>query len=170
MSEQIQELQVLAGFLSEPCEESLGVLAEVAGQLDWLSPEALAELEAVSLEQWQVEHTRLFVSGHPKTPCMPFESVWIDGQMMGEATLINSQLYQAAGFEVTEDLPADFLATQLQFLAHLIIHHREQEDLMHEVLMNMGGWIPKFAVAVRLNADLRIYKDWANRLEALFSL
>lgn len=90
--------------------------------------------------------------------------------MMGEATILNSQLYQSAGFNPSSALPADFLGTQLQFLAHLIEHYREQEELMHEVLINMSAWIPKFATSVRIHADLTLYKDWANRLETLFNL
>ncbi|WFE69561.1 molecular chaperone TorD family protein [Thiomicrospira sp. R3] len=170
MSVQIQELTLLAGLLAEPCEESLSVLQEVADQLPWLSAEALEQLRQTPLEQWQAEHTGLFVSGHPKTPCMPFESVWLEGQMMGEAMMAVSQLYQATGFKANPDLPADFLGTQLKFLAHLIEYHRENEKLMHEVLLNMSAWIPKFATSVRIHAHLKLYKDWANRLEALFNL
>ena len=169
MSEQVQELNLLSGLLAEPCEESLAVLEEIAPQLPWLSEQALVQLRQTPLEHWQVEHTELFISGHPKTYCMPFESVWTEGQMMGESTMRMSEYYQAAGFEISADLPADFLGTELQFLAYLIEHHREQEELMHEVLINMNAWIPKFSTSVRIHAELLLYKDWAKRLEGLFS-
>jgi TorA maturation chaperone TorD len=169
MSESVQELNLLSGLLAEPCEDSLGAIEELASQLPWLSPEALEQLRQTPLTDWQAEHTTLFVSGHPKTHCMPFESVWMEGQMMGEAVMRMSELYQVAGFEISEDLPADFLGTELQFLAYLIEHHREQEELMHEVLINMNTWIPKFTTAVRIHAELLLYKDWAKRLEVLFS-
>jgi len=168
MSEQVQELNVLSGLLAEPCEESLAALEELAPQLPWLSQEALAQLRQAPLEHWQAEHTNLFVSGHPKTHCMPFESVWMEGQMMGEAVMRVSERYQIAGFTVDTELPADFLGTELQFLAYLIEHHREQEELMHEVITDMSAWIPKFTTAVRIHGELLLYKDWAKRLEALF--
>jgi TorA maturation chaperone TorD len=169
MSESVQELNLLSGLLAEPCEDSLAAIEELAPQLPWLSAEALEQLRHTPLPDWQAEHTALFVSGHPKTHCMPFESVWMEGQMMGEAVMRINDYYQIAGFSIEADLPADFLGTELQFLAYLIEHHREQEELMHEVLDGMNAWIPKFATAVRIHADLLIYKDWAKRLEALFS-
>jgi TorA maturation chaperone TorD len=169
MSESVQELNLLSGLLAEPCEDSLAAIEELAPQLPWLSPEALTQLRETSLDHWQMEHTRLFVSGHPTTDCLPFESVWMEGQMMGEAVMRMANWYQDAGFSIESDLPADFLGTELQFLAFLIEHHREQEELMHEVLSDMNAWIPKFTTAVRIHAELLLYKDWAKRLEVLFS-
>jgi len=169
MSESVQELNLLSGLLAEPCEDSLAAIEELAPQLPWLSAQALEQLRSTPLANWQAEHTGLFVSGHPKTHCMPFESVWMEGQMMGEAVMRLNDYYQMAGFTVETDLPADFLGTELQFLAFLIEHHREQEELMHEVLSDMNAWIPKFTTAVRIHAELLLYKDWAKRLEVLFS-
>jgi TorA maturation chaperone TorD len=89
--------------------------------------------------------------------------------LMGEAVMRVNNYYQMAGFKIEAELPADFLGTELQFLAFLIEHHREQEELMHQVLTDMNAWIPKFATAVRIHAELLLYKDWAKRLEVLFS-
>jgi TorA maturation chaperone TorD len=169
MSESVQELNLLSGLLAEPCEDSLAAIEELAPQLPWLSAEALAQLQKTSLDHWQMEHTRLFISGHPKTDCLPFESVWTEGQMMGEAVMRMANWYQDANFQLETELPADFLGTELQFLAYLIEQHREQEDLLAEVLTDMNAWIPKFTTAVKIHADLLLYKDWAKRLEALFS-
>jgi TorA maturation chaperone TorD len=168
MSEQVKELDLLSALLAEPCEESLATLETLAPQLPWLSAKALAEIQQLELEHWQAEHTRLFVSGHPKTPCMPFESVWTEGQMMGEAVMRMSQWYSDAGFTVETELPFDFLGTELQFLAFMIENHREQEEHIADLLIVLQEWIPKFATAVKIHADLLLYKDWANRLEKLF--
>lgn len=169
MSEQVQELNILSGLLAEPCEESLAALEELAPQLPWLTQDAVEQLRNTPLERWQAEHTGLFISGHPKTHCIPFESVWVEGYMMGEPVMRMSDYYQIAGFSVDTQLPADFLGTELQFLAYLIEHHREQEELMHEVITDLNAWIPKFATSVRIHAELLLYKDWAKRLEVLFS-
>jgi TorA maturation chaperone TorD len=168
MSEQVKELDILSALLAEPCEESLATLEELAPQLPWLSAEALIQLQQTPLEHWQAEHTRLFVSGHPKTPCMPFESVWTEGQMMGETVLRMSQWYGDAGFKVEAELPTDFLGTELQFLAFMIEHHREAEEQIADLLLSLQAWIPKFATAVKIHTDLLLYKDWAKRLETLF--
>ena len=169
MSESVQELNQLSGLLAEPCEDSLAAIEELAPQLPWLSAQAIEQLKNTPLEHWQAEHTRLFISGHPKTECVPFESVWTEGQMMGEAATRIHQFYQAAGFTPDTALPEDFLGTELQFLAFLIQHHREQEEALHEMLELLSTWVPKFATSVRIHAELQLYKDWAKRLEALFS-
>lgn len=168
MSEQVKELDLLSALLAEPCEESLATLEEIAPQLPWLSAEALAEIRQLPLDHWQAEHTRLFVSGHPKTPCMPFESVWTEGQMMGESVLRMSQWYADAGFDVQTELPFDFLGTELQFLAFMIEHHREQEEQIADLLLALQAWIPKFATTVIIQTEVKLYKDWAKRLTQLF--
>lgn len=170
MSEKIQELVVLSGLIGEPCAESMEAIKELAPQLNWLSDEAVKEIEELSLENWQIEHTRLFVSGHPKTECAPFESVWTEGRMIGEATQSISDLYQKVQYKPDADLPADFLGSELEFLAFVLENYAEQEDFLFEILEHLHGWIPRFAKAVRIHAELRFYRDYAKRLEALFEM
>lgn len=170
MSEKIQELVVLAGLIGEPCEESMEAIQELAPQLNWLSEEAVAEIESLPLERWQMEHTRLFVSGHPKTECSPFESVWAEGRMMGEAASRIQSLYDEVQYKPDAELPADFLGSELEFLAFVLENYSDQEVFIVEILEHMHGWIPKFAKAIRIHAELTFYRDYAKRLETLFEM
>ncbi len=170
MSQKIQELIVLAGLIGEPCEESLEAIQELAPQLQWLSPEAVDEIKNLPLERWQMEHTRLFVSGHPKTECAPFESVWTEGRMIGEATHKINDLYAKVQYKPDAELPADFLGSELEFLAFVLENYAEQQAFLLEILEHLHGWIPKFAKAIRIHAELTFYRDYAKRLEALFEM
>lgn len=165
----VQELHLLASLLGEPTEESLPLLEEVAPQLPWLSDAALAQLRDTPLEAWQAEHTRLFINGHPHTECVPFESVWREGQMIGESAMALKRLYEAFGFTPDAELPADFLGSELECLAFALTYHPDKEETLVELLEHLHGWIPRFATAVRIHADLELYRDWAKRLEALFA-
>ncbi|BBP43333.1 TorD/DmsD family molecular chaperone [Thiosulfativibrio zosterae] len=170
MSEKIQELIVLSGLLGEPCEESMEAIQELAPQLTWLSNEAVAEIENLPLERWQMEHTRLFISGHPKTECAPFESVWAEGRMMGETTHAIQSLYNKVNYKPDAELPADYLGSELEFLAFVLENYGEQEVFLVEILEHLHTWIPKFAKAIRIHSDLAFYRDYAKRLEALFEM
>ena len=165
----VQELHLLAILLGEPTEESLPLLEEVAPQLPWLSDAAMAQLRETPLETWQMEHTRLFITGRPHTECSPFESVWREGQMVGESAMALKRLYEVFGFTPDAELPADYLGSELECLAYALTHHADQEEHLVALLEHLHGWIPRFAKAVRIHADLELYRDWARRLEALFA-
>ena len=77
-----KELRDLAFLLGRPDAEGPAVLGEMAASRPWLA-EAVTEIRALPLEEWQGEHTRLFVTGYPHTPCPPFASAWLDGRMQG---------------------------------------------------------------------------------------
>ncbi|MEA1987875.1 MAG: molecular chaperone TorD family protein [Pseudomonadota bacterium] len=170
MSEKIQELVVLAGLIGEPCEESMEAIQELAPQLNWLSNEAVAEIESLPLERWQMEHTRLFISGHPKTECSPFESVWAEGRMMGETTDKINELYATVQYKPDAELPADFLGSELEFLAFVLENYSEQQAFLVEILEHLHTWVPKFAKSIRIHSDLAFYRDYAKRLESLFEM
>ena len=82
MNVSAQTLRLYSGLLASPGSGSLEVLRELALEHDWLR-QPLAELENLPLGEWQAEHTRLFISGHPKTVCPPFESAFLGGTMFG---------------------------------------------------------------------------------------
>ncbi|MDD3449604.1 MAG: molecular chaperone TorD family protein, partial [Gammaproteobacteria bacterium] len=90
------ELRTLALLLAAPAEESLETMRDLAVHQPWLAP-ALEELEREPLAHWQAEHTRLFISGFPRTPCPPFASAWREGQLHGHAAVEQAGLYGRAG-------------------------------------------------------------------------
>ena len=112
-------LQLSAMLLGKPDENALPTLRKLAAEQHWLQP-AVDELLCLPLEQWQAEHTRLFINGYPKTPCAPFESIYRHWRMEGPACDELARLYASAGLSVSPDLPADYLGTMLEFAALLL--------------------------------------------------
>ena len=79
-----RQLYILSALLAFPEDDALDALRDLLPVAPWLSP-AIEDLAPRTLEQWQGEHTRLFLSGYPKNPCPPFESAYGQGQMDGAA-------------------------------------------------------------------------------------
>ena len=82
MADRIDELRVLSMLLGAPDGDAREAVADLARQFPWLDA-ATAQLRKLPLEEWQAEHTRLFVNGFPSTPCPPFESAYRDGHLFG---------------------------------------------------------------------------------------
>ena len=169
-NDQVNELVLLATLIGEPDKDALATLKAIKPSLDWLSDQALAELEQIPLEKWQMEHTQLFVNGYPTTPALPFESAWMEDQMMGQSTQAIEKLYQQAHYQPEAELPPDFLGSELLFLAFLLENHREEEAFLVAVLQRLHTWVPKFAMGLKIHAELRLYKDYAERLLNLFKI
>lgn len=166
--ENVLELELLAALLAMPDEESQEVLAEIAATVPWMQP-ALAELAETPLETWQVEHTRLFISGHPRTFCPPFESAWREGRMQGHALDKVGSLYARAGFTPLAALPADYLGSELEWLASLLATAAVDEALVAESVEHLCGWVPKFASALQQDSQMELYRALGQKLEGLFA-
>ncbi|AGA89777.1 hypothetical protein Thimo_0949 [Thioflavicoccus mobilis 8321] len=68
-------LRRLAGLLAQPADDALDLLRDWLPAAPWLA-QAIAELAALPLAEWQGEHTRLFINGYPKTPCWSAPPTW----------------------------------------------------------------------------------------------
>lgn len=161
------ELELLAALLAMPQAGSLEALAEVAGETPWLQA-AVDQLHSTPLEEWQAEHTRLFISGHPHTPCPPFESVWREGKMMGHSLDKVQRLYVQAGFTPSAELPADFLGSELELLA-AVLAQQPESPLLGEVANHLHGWILPFARQLQAESRLALYRVLGEKLEAVFT-
>lgn len=159
-------LRILAALLSQPEDDALDALRDLLPEATWLE-EGISELETVPLEHWQAEHTRLFISGWPKTACPPFESAYRHGQMGGTAVTELNDLYLRAGLQASE-APPDYLGTLLECTAWLA----EQEDgaaLLRELEdEHLSRWVPRFAHDLQETSALVIYRDLGARLADLF--
>jgi TorA maturation chaperone TorD len=159
------DLRVLATLLAMPEADALDALRDMLPATHWLA-EGLPELERMPLEHWQAEHTRLFVSGYPKTPCPPFESAYRQGTMGGTAASDLGGLYRRAGLQAA-DVPADYLGTMLECAAYL--KEQGMDDLFRELLdEHMEKWVPRFARDLQDQADLALYRDLGAQLGLLF--
>lgn len=163
-----QGLRLLAGLLASPGGDSLEVLRELAPANAWLGA-PLAELEGLALDEWQAEHTRLFVSGHPKTACPPFESAFLSGAMFGTACEQLGDLYRRAGLEA-EGAPPDYLGTMLECAAWLTeqpcAHDEELRDELWQ--QHLAAWVPRFAATLTEESRLGLYRALGTQLGALF--
>jgi TorA maturation chaperone TorD len=160
-------LRLLGGLLAAPDEHSRDVLRELAGDCAWLQA-ALPELEGMSLEEWQAEHARLFVCGHPRTVCPPFESAQLNGMMQGPAAAELAALYRRAGLE-PDGAPPDYLGTMLECAAFL----SEQPcglgaELAGELWeAHLGRWLPAFGNRLGEEAGLLLYRLLGSRIAGL---
>lgn len=162
-----EDLRVLAVLLGAPNAESAALLADMSRFHPWLEP-AARQVARMPLDQWQSEHLRLFITGHPTTPCPPFESAYRQGTALGDATEKLTILYRRADLEVTEGVPADFLGTMLDCLAHLA-NHSELADVRDALWQDhLSWWLPRFAQDLASHAKLDLYRVLAARLTDLF--
>jgi TorA maturation chaperone TorD len=160
-----ERLRLLAALLAAPEAGSLDVLEELAADHPWLQRPA-AELRALPLEEWQYEHGRLFICGHPHTVCSPFESAQRHGSMFGPAVDELTRLYRGIGLEAS-DLPADFLGTELECAALLADdgnHPEAERALWQEHLL---CWLPKFAETLEKESRLSVYAELGRQLGAV---
>ncbi|MCK5662819.1 MAG: molecular chaperone TorD family protein [Thiotrichaceae bacterium] len=163
-----QTLRIFAGLLAKPGEESLAAIEEIAHNNHWLY-DSIQELKEFSLEHWQGEHTRLFISGHPKTFAPPFESAYINGIMNGPACSEIEQFYHSIGLDPIEDLPADYLGIMLECAAYLLESNSNTEDNF-QILWekHLAQWVPKFASDLQEHSHLRLYQQLGLKLKELF--
>ncbi len=162
----ISDAKLLAMLLGMPDRESLPILQEMLSEHGWLRP-AVDELGGIPLDHWQAEHTRLFINGHPKTPCAPFESIYRHGRMDGPACEELSRLYNDAGVSPTVDLPADYLGTMLTFAAWLLEQGTPEAAIQLQELQqkHFASWLPKFSVRLTREARLQLYQVMGEKLQ-----
>lgn len=159
-------LQLAAMLLGRPDENSLPTLRELATEHAWLQP-PVDELMDLPLQEWQGEHTRLFINGYPKTPCAPFESIYRHGRMAGPACDELVQLYAEAGVSVTEGLQADYLGVMLEFAALLLERRTPDADIQLKSLRDkhLSGWLPEFSERLQQETRIKLYRSLGERLQ-----
>ncbi len=166
---------LLAILLAMPEDGALDALREIVPQAPWLA-EAVSELESLPLDRWQAEHTRLFVSGYPETPCPPFESAYRQGQMGGSMAGDLQRFYRRVGLEPSE-APADYLGTILDCAAYLtdlgqgVEQGREDcpaSGLLAEIWEeHLNHWLSRFAHDLQQHAQLSLYRLIGTQLAQL---
>jgi TorA maturation chaperone TorD len=162
--------RLIALLLGEPDGDSAEVVRELAEINPWLEA-AAGEAAALPLDQWQGEHTRLFVCGYPKTVCPPFESHYRHGCLNGPAAQEVEDIYRRAGLEPMDGTPADYLGTMLECAAWLAERTGGQCGLLAELWVeHLDLWAGRFAGELRQNARLELYRALGARLEEILRL
>lgn len=145
--------------------------AHLTGQ-DWAQSLAAA-FAATDLETLQIEHTRLFINNQAGVPCPPYESVYMDGQLLTATTVAVGRFYAAWGLEQDQETP-DYLPTELQFAAHLLelsvqAEEKDEEAAAQAALEqfkqeHLGRWLEAFARDLQAHAQQDAYRILAERL------
>jgi len=160
-----RRLHILASLLAYPEDDALDALRDLLPEATWLAA-AIRELERLPLEDWQAEHTRLFLNGYPRTPCPPFESAYRHGQMGGAVVADIAALYRRAGLE-SREVPPDYLGTLLECVAWL----EEEGDpacLLAELWeKHLLGWLPRYALDLQTHGGLELYRALGRQLAEL---
>lgn len=162
-----ERLRLLGGLLAAPVAESREALGELRDRLPWLEA-TLAELDATALDEWQAEHTRLFLNGHPRTVCPPFESAWLNGMMLGPSSGAVADLYRRIGVEAERLMP-DYLGTMLECAAYLEDPADQAAGALRRELweQHLDRWLPGFAQALAENSTLALYRELGLALQAI---
>ena len=124
-ADRISCYQLLAALFNYPEAELLESLERSLAELSTLLARPLpAELKKTPvLLDLEVAYTGLFINRLGGAPAPPYGSVYLDaeGQLMGESCLRVAESYRREGLNLAgSDEPADFLATELEFLYYLI--------------------------------------------------
>jgi TorA maturation chaperone TorD len=162
------KLRLFAGLLASPSKDSLAVLIELTIENLWLQP-AVAELQQMALDYWQAEHTRLFINGHPKTCCPPFQSVYRHGVMNGAICEDIERFYQSIGLETIDGLPPDYLGVLLECAAYLAEQQPVDAEQWQQLWQNhIVPWVPRFAEDLQSHSELILYRQLGVKLKELF--
>lgn len=162
-----ERLTFAAALLAAPGTEAPEVLPDLVVAQPALAG-ACAELAALPLVEWQAEHGRLFISGHPRTPCLPFASVHLDGMMFGPTAGRIAAFYAELGLAADEASP-DYLGTLLACAAWL----RETARTEAEALLwrnYLLPWLPGFAAKLEEESALGLYRWLGHELAELAKL
>lgn len=145
--------------------------AQATGQ-DWAIALA-ARFAATDLEALQIEHTRLFINNQAGVPCPPYESAYVDGQLLTATTAAVGRFYAAWGLEQDQETP-DYLPTELQFAAYLLELSAEAEEedegaaaqaaLEQFNTQHLSRWLEPFARDLQTHAQQDAYRVLAEHL------
>jgi TorA maturation chaperone TorD len=124
--------------------------------------------KAENLETLQGEYTRLFITGYPKTPCPPYESVQLEGRIMGKAADAVEKIYKEWGMRVEPGI-LDHISTELEFCAFLLSASTLEEDTAIDAQEaydafkqnHLCVWLPGFLNKIQANADFQVYRQLA---------
>ncbi|MEW6594577.1 MAG: molecular chaperone TorD family protein [Thermodesulfobacteriota bacterium] len=148
--------------LPVPADLPAGMAAE-AGAL-------MGEMVGVAAVRLQNEYVRLFVNALPEVPCPPYGSVYLEGSLMGETTLMVRGLYRKYGLEPAE-MP-DHIAVESEFLAWLqglaVNDTAARQDFEH-LLGHLQEWTGPFFDRVEQHDQLGCYRQSARLARAILN-
>lgn len=135
-----------------------GLLDALGGKREKQKLAQAFEKSSDSLEELQVEHTRLFINGVPHVAAPPYGSVYLEKTIRGKYSDKILAYYRSHGYALTEnaDLP-DSLIHQLEFLSFLAEDQNRagEEEFLTRFFL---PWFPIFAAQVLKEAQHPFYQ------------
>ncbi len=161
------ELRILASLLAAPDQGAKEAVEELAVHYQWLQP-AARELKQLSLDQWQAEYARLFISDDSAMRCSAYESVYLHGCRHGPPERSLRDLYRRIGMGST-GAPVDYIGTLLECAAHIQADPRLGKDFWEELWDgHLRNWVPNFCRELHTASRLVLYRIVGRRLCELF--
>ncbi|TCD48118.1 molecular chaperone TorD family protein [Chlorobium sp. N1] len=167
----------LSRSFAYPNEAFLPELKQCLGELKEAPESFRTMVEAFEKEErepLQGEYTRLFLNGYPSTPCVPYESVYLEKRMLGDASLGVGAAYGAWDMSVEPGV-LDHISTEFEFLAFLASAESmggklekdaraAREAFMREHLCR---WMPRLAADLAKEANMEPYRLLAEALQTV---
>lgn len=172
-------LSFLSRCFAYPNEAFTPALAEALEKIETNRKELQALISAFEQERpeaLQAEYTSLFLNGYPHTICPPYESVYLEKRMHGEAAVRVTAAYTEWKITVEPGL-IDHIATELEFLAFLASAEsldnamskearKAFETFMHQHLCR---WVPQFSTDLKTGATLEPYRQLGTLMTSLLN-
>jgi TorA maturation chaperone TorD len=169
----------LSRSVAYPNEAFIPALKEALDKIDAHRDAMLAlvaAFEREDAEALQAEYTRLFLNGYPRTICPPYESVYLEQRMHGEAAIAVAAAYAEWEMKVEPGL-IDHLATELEFLAFLASAESLDGDMSAEarktsnefLQKHLRRWTPQFIVDLKAGAKLDAYRMLGELVESVLA-
>ncbi|MCL4371663.1 MAG: molecular chaperone TorD family protein [Chloroflexi bacterium] len=177
--DRISLYRLLAQALAYPDEGFAGRIQESLSRLPlelWSDPDldlssllrGLAGLTILPLEQLQGEHTRLFINAYPHVPCPPYESVYRDGELLGQAAEEMDVLCRRWGLSVDGE-EVDHAGVELEFTSFLLTigSPEAMATAEHFLVEHLRSWLPRFAGDMVRESRLGFYQAVGRLLAAV---
>jgi TorA maturation chaperone TorD len=175
-----QVYELLAQALVYPDDTFAGRVEARATALSFATRWAAAMVDALAgtaTEDLQTEHVRLFINDYGGSPCLPYESVYAEARLMGEAAKEVAELYAEWGVQETGELP-DHAAVELAFAAQLarlrlLPEMDEDRQLVRDAQEaferdHLRTWLPVLGANLQAAAELPFYQAVGAALTEVF--
>lgn len=158
----------LSRCLAYPNQAFIPTLVEVSEQIETGKEERQALIRAFEFEEQeplQGEYTRLFLNGYPHTVCPPYESIYLEKRMHGDAAVAVQKAYSEWEVSVDPGL-IDHLSTELEFLAFLASAESLDNEVSTDakkaaeqfIKRHICRWAPQFTEDLKEGAKMGCYR------------
>ena len=125
------------------------------------------EISAQYLEDVQVDYTKLFINGIPSVLAPPYASVYIDGSLNNKSADSVRAYYQKYEVDIEDDEFADYIVSELDFLAYLVAEEKDCEEFLRHYFR---PWFTQFRDDVLYHAESHYIKTIVELIDSFTRL